>query len=213
MQELKKRLKLSFKKMGNKPGKKIWLTALIIFALLAIFFFTTYNSLVKKQESVTKTWNNLQSDYQRRLDVVPNLVSTVKASSEYEKQTLVQLTEARAKAAQLNVTGDATYENYKKVEEANGAVAASANRVIAVIEKYPDIKTTTSFLRLQDQLEGTERRIKFSRKDFNEAVNGYNLKVRSFPSNIAAKLFGFTIREGFQGEAGTGNAPEINFTK
>ena len=154
----------------NTSGKKYWLTALIIIALLAIFFYTTYNSLVKKEENVTKTWNNVQSDYQRRLDLIPNLVSTVRASSEYEKDVLVKLAEARAKATGVNVSGSPTYDDYKKTEEANAEVAASANRVIAVIEKYPDIKTTTSFVRLQDQLIGTERRIKFSRKDFNEAI-------------------------------------------
>ena len=199
--------------MINRSGKKTGLIAIIIIALLAIFFFTTYNSLVRKQENVSKTWNNVQSDYQRRLDLVPNLVSTVKQSSEYEKEVLVKLTEARTKAAQLNVTGDATYENYQKSEAANSEVVASANRVIAVIEKYPDIKTTTSFLRLQDQLEGTERRIKFSRNDFNEAVMGYNKAVRSFPSSIAASLFGFKVRQGFQADMGTAKAPEIIFTK
>ena len=199
--------------MANKPGKTFWLTALIIIALLAIFFYTSYNSLVRKQENVTRTWNNVQSDYQRRLDLIPNLVSTVKQSSEYEKDVLVKLTEARAKAATVNVSGDVSYENYQKTEAANNEVVASANRVIAVIEKYPDVKTTTGFLRLQDQLEGTERRIKFSRKDFNEAVMGYNKSVRSFPASLAAKLFGFKIKEGFTADMGTEKAPEINFTK
>lgn len=197
----------------NTSGKKYWLTALIIIALLAIFFYTTYNSLVKKEENVTKTWNNVQSDYQRRLDLIPNLVSTVRASSEYEKDVLVKLAEARAKATGVNVSGSPTYDDYKKTEEANAEVAASANRVIAVIEKYPDIKTTTSFVRLQDQLIGTERRIKFSRKDFNEAIMGYNTSVRSFPSSIVASVLGFKIKEGFQADMGTDKAPEIIFTK
>ena len=199
--------------MATATGKKYWLTALVIIALLTIFFYTSYNSLVSKEENLTKTWNNLQSDYQRRGDLVPNLVGTVKASSDYEKETLTKLIEARSKAAQLNVTGNLTYDNYKKSEEANGEVVNSANRVIAVIEKYPDLKTTNSFVRLQDQLVGTERRIKFSRKDFNEAVMGYNKSVRSFPVNLAAKLFGFKIKEGFQADMGTDKAPEINFTK
>jgi LemA protein len=199
--------------MANTSGKKLWLTALIIFALLAIFFYTTYNGLVSKQENVTKTWNNVQSDYQRRLDLIPNLVNTVKASSDYEKETLTKLIEARSKAAGLNVTGSPTYDEFKKTEEANGEVAASANRVIAVIEKYPDLKTANSFLRLQDQLIGTERRIKFSRKDFNESVMGYNKSVRSFPSSITASLFGFKTKEGFQADTGADKSPEINFTK
>jgi LemA protein len=199
--------------MANTSGKKLGLTALIIFALLAIFFFTSYNSLVGKEENVTKTWNNVQSDYQRRLDLIPNLVGTVKASTDYEKETLTKLIEARAKAAQVNVTGSPTYDAYKKSEEANAAVVASANQVIAVIEKYPDLKSTNSFVRLQDQLIGTERRIKFSRKDFNEAVMSYNTTVRKFPVNIAASLFGFKAKEGFEADMGADKAPEINFSK
>jgi LemA protein len=199
--------------MANKRGKTFGLTAIIVIALLAIFFYSTYNSLVRKQENVTKTWNNVQSDYQRRLDLIPNLVNTVKASSDYEKETLTKLIEARSKAAQVNVSGAPTFDEYKKTEAANAEVASSANRVIAVIEKYPDLKTTNSFVRLQDQLIGTERRIKFSRKDFNEAVMGYNTAVRSFPSSIAAGLFGFTIKEGFAADAGADKAPEIIFTK
>ncbi|MGF2412555.1 LemA family protein [Ferruginibacter sp.] len=199
--------------MANKAGKTFGLTALIVIALLAIFFYTSYNSLVRKQENVTKTWNNVQSDYQRRLDLIPNLVATVKASSDYEKETLTQLIEARSKVAQVNVTGSPTYDEYKKTEDANAAVVTSANRVIAVIEKYPDLKTTNSFVRLQDQLIGTERRIKFSRKDFNEAVMGYNTSVRSFPSSITAGLFGFKIKDGFTADTGTDKAPEIIFTK
>lgn len=199
--------------MANTSGKKIGLIALIIFALLAIFFFTSYNSLVGKQENVTKTWNNVQSDYQRRLDLIPNLVGAVKASSDYEKETLTKLIETRAKAAQVNVTGSPTYDAYKKSEEANAAVVASANQVIAVIEKYPDLKSTNSFVRLQDQLIGTERRIKFSRKDFNEAVMSYNTTVRKFPVNIAASLFGFKAKEGFEADMGADKAPEINFSK
>jgi len=199
--------------MANKTGKTFGLTALIVIALLAIFFYTSYNSLVRKQENVTKTWNNVQSDYQRRLDLIPNLVATVKASSDYEKETLTKLIDARSKAAQVNVSGSPTYDEYKKSEEVNTEVAMSANRVIGVIEKYPDLKTTNSFIRLQDQLEGTERRIKFSRKDFNEAVMEYNKSVRSFPASIAAGLFGFKIKEGFQADMGTDKSPEIIFTK
>ena len=199
--------------MANKPGKTFGLIALIVIALLAIFFYTTYNTLVGKQENVSKTWNNVQSDYQRRLDLIPNLVGAVKASSDYEKETLTKLIEARSKAAQVNVTGSPTYDDYKKSEEANAAVVNSANQVIAVIEKYPDLKTTNSFVRLQDQLIGTERRIKFSRKDFNEAVMGYNKSVRSFPANMVAKLFGFSVKEGFEADMGADKVPEINFNK
>lgn len=196
-----------------KPGKKLWLTALIVIALLAIFFYTTFNKLVNKDEQVNKTWKNVQSDYQRRGDLVPNLVNAVKASSDYEKETLTKLIEARASAAKINVTGSPTYDDFVKSEAAQAEVATSANRVIAVIEKYPDLKTTTSFIRLQDQLVGTERRIKFSRNDFNKAIQDYNTTVRSFPSSLVAFLFGFKPKEGFTAEVGTDKAPEINFNK
>lgn len=199
--------------MANSSGKKLWLTALIVIALLAIFFYTSYNSLVRKDENLTKTWNNVQSDYQRRLDLVPNLVNAVKASSDYEKETLTKLIEARANAAKVNVSGSPTYDDFVKSETAQAEVASSANRVIAVIEKYPDLKTTNAFVRLQDQLIGTERRIKFSRKSFNEAVMEYNTAVRSFPSSMAASLFGFKLKAGFTADAGTDKAPEINFNK
>lgn len=199
--------------MANSSGKKLWLTALIVIALLAFFFYTSYNSMVRKDENLTKTWNNVQSDYQRRLDLVPNLVNAVKASSDYEKETLTKLIEARANAAKVNVTGSPTYDDFVKSETAQAEVASSANRVIAVIEKYPDLKTTNAFVRLQDQLIGTERRIKFSRKSFNEAVMEYNTAVRSFPSSMTASLFGFKLKAGFTADAGTDKAPEINFNK
>lgn len=199
--------------MAATSGKKYWLTALVIIALLAIFFYTSYNGLVAKDEAVTKTWNNLQSDYQRRGDLIPNLVGAVKASSDYEKETLTKLIEARANASKVNVNGSPAYDDFVKSENAQAAVATSANRVIAVIEKYPELKTTNAFVRLQDQLIGTERRIKFSRKDFNDAVMNYNKSVRSFPSSIAASLFGFKVKEGFTAQAGTEKAPEINFNK
>lgn len=199
--------------MAATSEKKYWLTALVIIALLAIFFYNTYNSLVGKDEGVTKTWNNLQSDYQRRGDLIPNLVGAVKASSDYEKETLTKLIEARANASKVNVSGSPAYDDFVKSENAQAAVATSANRVIAVIEKYPDLKSTNAFVRLQDQLTGTERRIKFSRKDFNDAVMNYNKSVRSFPSSLAASLFGFEVKEGFTAQTGTEKAPEINFNK
>ncbi|MFN8252387.1 MAG: LemA family protein [Ferruginibacter sp.] len=199
--------------MANRSGKKIWLTAFIILALLAIFFYTSYNGFVRKEELVRKTWNNVQSDYQRRLDLVPNLVNAVKASSDYEKETLTKLIEARANASKINVSGSPAYDDFVKSENAQAEVANSANRVIAVIEKYPDLKSANAFIRLQDQLIGTERRIKFSRKDFNEAVMQYNTAVRSFPGSIAASLFGFREKKGFTADAGTDKAPEINFNK
>jgi LemA protein len=200
--------------MATLSRKSLRLIALIILALLALFFIVTQRSFVSKDELVVKTWNNLQSDYQRRGDLIPNLVGSVKASSDYEKETLTKLIDARAKASKIMVDDkNLTASEVQKSEATQGEVATAANRVIAVIEKYPDLKSTNAFVRLQDQLIGTERRIKFSRKEFNDAIQNYNTLIRSFPQSLAAKLFGFKVKEGFTADAGAEKAPEINFNK
>lgn len=200
--------------MANKARKKYGLVALIVLALLTIFIVVTRNGFVQKEENVSKTWSNVQNDYQRRLDLIPNLVNAVKASADYEKNTLVKVIEERAKRSSVNVVGNSpTYEEYKKIEAVNGDLVNSANQLIAVIEKYPDLKTANSFVRLQDQLVGTERRIKFSRNDFNKAIQGYNTSVRSFPSSLVASIFSFKVKDGFKADIGSEKAPEITFTK
>lgn len=200
--------------MANIARKKYGLVALILIALLTIFIVVTRNGFVQKEENVSKTWSNVQNDYQRRLDLIPNLVNAVKASADYEKNTLVKVIEERAKRSSVNVFGNSpTYEEYKKIEAANGDLVNSANQLIAVIEKYPDLKTANSFVRLQDQLVGTERRIKFSRNDFNKAIQGYNTSVRSFPSSLVASIFSFKVKDGFKADIGSEKAPEITFTK
>jgi LemA protein len=200
--------------MANIARKKYGLVALIILAVLTIFIIVTRNGFVQKEENVTKTWSNVQSDYQRRLDLIPNLVNAVKGSADYEKNTLIKVVEERAKKASVNVVGNSpTYDEYKKIEVANADLVNSANQLIGVIEKYPDLKTANSFVRLQDQLIGTERRIKFSRNDFNKAIQEYNVSVRSFPSNLVASIFGYKVKDGFVADAGADKAPEITFTK
>jgi LemA protein len=200
--------------MANIARKKYGLVALIVLALLTIFIVVTRNGFVQKEENVSKTWSNVQNDYQRRLDLIPNLVNAVKASADYEKNTLVTVIEDRAKRSSVNVVGNSpTYEEYKKIEAANGDLVNSANQLIAVIEKYPDLKTANSFVRLQDQLVGTERRIKFSRNDFNKAIQEYNTSVRSFPSSLVASIFSFKVKDGFKADIGSEKAPEITFTK
>ena len=200
--------------MAKIARKKYGLVALIVLALLTIFIIVTRNGFVQKEENVSKTWSNVQNDYQRRLDLIPNLVNAVKASADYEKNTLVKVIEERAKRSSVNVVGNSpTYEEYKKIEAANGDLVNSANQLIAVIEKYPDLKTANSFVRLQDQLVGTERRIKFSRNDFNKAIQGYNTSVRSFPSSLVASIFSFKVKDGFKADIGSEKAPEITFTK
>ncbi len=192
---------------------KIWLPALLIVVVLVLFVGLSYNRFVKKDEMVTRTWNNLQSDYQRRLDLIPDLVNVVKGSATYENETLQKVMLARSKAASVKVSTGFDAGSALQTEKIQAELAQSSNKLIAVIEQYPDLKTTTHFIRLQDQLEGTERRIKFSRKDFNDAVAEYNKSVRSFPGNIAAKILGFKIKEGFQAEAGADKVTEIEFNK
>lgn len=195
--------------MKRNRGLLLGLGAVIL--VIVIFVASTYNSLVKQEEDVKKYWGDLNTTYQRRTDLVPSLVAVVKASSEYEKNVLTQVAAARAKAAQVSVSGNINFQDYQQIEQAQGEVATSMNRVLATVENYPDLKATQNFLALQTQLEGTERRIKTARSDFNQSVATYNNKVRRFPTNIAAGMLGFRPKEGFAAEAGASKAPEIKF--
>lgn len=195
--------------MKRNRGLLIGLGALVLVCI--IFVVTSYNSLVKHEEDVKRDWGNLNTTYQRRNDLVPSLVAVVKASSEYEKNVLTKVAEARAKASQVRVSGNVSFQDYQQLEQAQGEVATSMNRALAVVENYPDLKATQNFLALQTQLEGTERRIKTARNDFNKSVATYNNKVRRFPTNLAAGILGFRPREGFTADTGASQAPEIKF--
>ena len=190
--------------------KTIGRIAIAVVALLLLFFVIGYNAFVKLDEKVKVQWSEIQNAYQRRADLIPSIVNVVKGSTEYERTTLQQLTEARARAASTNVSA-ASYNAYQQQEAAQANVTNNLNRVIAVVEKYPDLQSTKQFKTLQAQLEGTERRIKFARKDFNEAVYSYNIRRRAFPWNIVGSVFGFQQKEGFTADQGTQNAPEVQF--
>ena len=190
--------------------KKVSLIAGITAAIIALFFYFGYNSFVTLDEKVKVQWSEMQNAYQRRADLIPNIVNVVKGSTEYEQNTLKQLTEARAKAGSVQVS-DVNYAGYQRQENAQANVTNNLNRVIAVVEKYPDLQSTGQFKTLQAQLEGTERRIKFARKDFNQAIYDYNKKVRSFPWNIVGGVLGFKQKQGFTADPGTDNAPEVTF--
>ncbi len=184
---------------------------IVIIVVVALIFFAGvliggYNRLVEKDEAVNKYWAEVQNVYQRRLDLVPNLVAVVNANADYEKTTLQKIAEARAAAGKV-VNAD----NFNKEAKAQDELATSTNRLIATIENYPQVQGTRAFKDLQVQLEGSERRIKFARKDFNASVASYNKSVRSFPASITAKLFGFEIKDGFSSSAGAENAVRINF--
>ncbi|MBK7884383.1 MAG: LemA family protein [Chitinophagaceae bacterium] len=188
---------------------------LIFLAIVVILGFwgcSGYNGLVKQDENVKKAWNNVQTEYQNRTDLVGNLVNTVKGAANFEKETLVQLVEARSKATSVNINADnLTPENMAKFQEAQGQLSGSLSRLLAVVEKYPDLKANQNFTQLQGQLEGIENSIKNSRKIFNDAVNEYNTKVRSFPMNMLGGMFGFKQKEGFKADAGAEKAPEVKF--
>ena len=183
----------------------------VILLILVMWIVTSYNSLVKKQETVTLKWSEVQNTYQRRIDLIPNLVNVVKGVSEFEQTTLQKIAEARSNALTGLSNSEITANNYQRQQALQDTLASNTNRLIIIIEKYPVLKGTAAYSGLQAQLEGTERRIKVARNDFNEAVATYNKKVRSFPTNLIAGLFGFNKKEGFEAVAGSGKAVEIKF--
>jgi LemA protein len=191
------------------------LTLIIILALILILGgcgCSGYNKLVVQDETVKKAWNNVQSDYQQRADLVPNLVNTVKGAANFEQSTLVQVTEARAKATSMNVNAEnLTPENLQKFQQAQTELSGALSRLLVSVERYPELKANANFLQLQGQLEGIENGIRNSRNNFNAAVNEYNVQVRRFPNNIFAGLFGFRAKEGFQADPGSQNAPKVQF--
>jgi len=188
---------------------------LILLAVLLIVGFmgcNGYNGLVKQDESVKKAWNNVQAEYQNRADLVGNLVNTVKGAANFEQKTLTDVVEARAKATSINIKADElTPENLAQFQAAQSQLSGSLSRLLATVEAYPTLKATENFTKLQGQLEGIENSIKNSRKVFNDEINTYNTKVRSFPMNILGGMFGFHAKEGFKADAGAEKAPEVKF--
>jgi LemA protein len=171
-----------------------------------------YNNMVRLDENVKSNWGKVQSDYQRRNDLIPNLVNTVKGAANFEQQTLTNVIEARAKATSVQIdANNLTPEKIAQFQQAQGQVSSSLSRLLAVVENYPDLKATQNYRDLQAQLEGTENRIKVSRNDFNDAVQQYNSTVRRFPNNVFAGMFGFTTKGYFQSEPGSEKAPEVKF--
>ncbi len=192
---------------------------LLIIASSALFFSSCgYNSLVEKQETVSSAWAQVQTQYQRRSDLIPNLVNTVKGYAAFEQSTLTAVVEARNKAANIKLdVKDLTPENLAKFQQAQNQISTSLNALTnrqmldVVFEKYPDLKANQNFLDLQAQLEGTENRIATARKDFNDAVQDYNTKVARFPSNLTAKMFDFDRKAYFEADQGASKTPEVKF--
>lgn len=199
-----------------KNLSKTTIGLIVVAAILVIFGWSSYNGLVSNDEDVNKAWANVQTAYQRRADLVPNLVSTVKGYAKHEQETLTKVTEMRTKATSINLdvsnmSADEMAKKLKEFQQVQGEFSQALKSLIAVQENYPDLKASQNFLSLQDQLEGTENRINTERTRFNEAVQSYNKKVRRFPTNILASLFGFERKSGFEAEAGAQNAPNVNF--
>ncbi len=195
--------------------KKSLGSIVIVLAVLAALFLwgkNVYNSLVSNEEKVSAQWAQVENVYQRRADLIPNLVATVKGYAEHESSTLEAVVAARAKATQTTVAADdLTEENIAKYQAAQGELSTALGRLIGIVENYPDLKANQNFLELQAQLEGTENRIAVERNKFNDVARAYNVQVRQFPANIIAGLFHFEKKGYFQAAEGAETAPKVEF--
>lgn len=190
----------------------IYLIIVAVVVLCGFYGCNTYNSLVSQDENVSRAWADVEAQYQRRADLIPNLVNTVKGYAAHESETLQAVVEARTKATQVTVDPtNLTPEKLAEYQAAQGEVSQALGRLLAITENYPDLKANQQFSELQAQLEGTENRIAESRRLFNEAAQKYNVSVRSFPANLFANMFGFSTKGNFKAEAGAEKAPEVQF--
>ncbi|MGP1435567.1 MAG: LemA family protein [Phocaeicola sp.] len=185
---------------------------IIVLAVIAMWGISQYNGLVTGQESVNTAWSNVENQYQRRADLIPNLVNTVKGYAEHEKGTFEAVVETRSKATSIKIdANNLTEEKLKEFQAAQGDVTNALSRLIAISENYPELKANENFKELQTQLEGTENRIAVERRNFNEAARTYNTTIRQFPRNIIAGIGGFNARPYFEAAEGSEKAPEVKF--
>ena len=194
--------------------KKGTITIIIvaIVAIIAFWAISGYNSLVSMDENVSNQWANIETQYQRRADLIPNLVNTVKGYAAHEKETLEGVIAARSQATQIKVDPtDLTPEKLAEYQKAQGQLATALGKLLAITENYPDLKANQNFLELQAQLEGTENRINVARKNFNDSAKAYNTAIRRFPKNILAGMFGFDKRAYFEAAEGAEQAPQVQF--
>lgn len=192
-------------------NKTLWI---IIAVVLVLFFWVrgVYNSLVTQDESVKTAWSQVENQYQRRLDLIPNLVNTVKGYASHERATLEGVINARANATKTTIDPtNLNEETMKQFQAAQGELSSALSRLMVVVERYPDLKANQNFMELQAQLEGTENRISVERKRFNEVAQNYNTNIRSFPTNILAGMFGFHPKAYFAAESGAEKAPTVEF--
>ena len=192
--------------------KKNFLAIIAVIVMALSLSSCNYNSLVEKEEAVESAWSQVENVYQRRADLIPNLVNTVKGYASHEQATLQSVVDARAKATQITVNAnDLTEDNLKKFQAAQGELQQALGKLLSITENYPDLKANENFRDLQAQLEGTENRITVERQKFNAAVKDYNTSIRKFPTNIYAGWFGFEKKAYFEAQAGAEKAPEVKF--
>lgn len=192
--------------------KRTTIVVIVIIAVIAIWAVSAYNGLVKADEAVSTAWSNVENQYQRRADLIPNLVNTVKGYAAHENETLMAVTNARSQATAVSVNAeDLTAESLQKYQKAQGEVGAALGRLLAISESYPDLKANENFRELQAQLEGTENRISVERRNFNDAVRSFNTSIRTFPRSLIASMSGFEKRPYFEAAEGTSTAPEVQF--
>lgn len=188
------------------------IAVIAIFLVLGFFGCSTYNGLVSKEEEVKSKWANVQTQYQRRADLIPNLVNTVKGAADFEKSTLTAVIQARASATSTKIEADQlTPENIQKFQQAQDQLSGALSRLLVSVERYPDLKANQNFLELQAQLEGTENRITVARNDFNAVVKDYNQTVRAFPAALFAGIFGFQAKGYFEASEAAQAAPTVSF--
>lgn len=194
-----------------KQGLLISLIVVAVVILATIsWVVSSYNGLVNMDEESSRAWANVETAYQRRADLIPNLIETVKGARDYEESVLTEITSLRSQAGQAKINVDSA-TSPSQLQAAAGQMDSVLSRLLVVVERYPDLKATENFLSLQDELAGTENRIKVERDNYNKAVKNYNVKVRRFPSNIIAGMFGFDRKESFSADAGAENAPAVSF--
>jgi LemA protein len=208
-------LKLISDLIKKKKMKKSWIIVIVIVVVLIGFysmFKGTYNNMVAKGESVDAQWSQVENVYQRRADLIPNLVNTVKGYATHEKETLEGVVEARAKATSVNINAsNLTPQSMQAFQQAQDGLSGALSKLMVVVEKYPDLKANQNFLDLQAQLEGTENRIAVERKKFNEKVREYNTYIKTFPNNLYAGMFGFAQKPYFKAAQGSDKVPEVKF--
>ncbi len=192
-------------------GKTIGCGAAVLILLVGLFGVMTYNRLVTLQEGVDAAWSQVENTYQRRADLIPNLVSTVKGAADFERGTLNDVVEARSRVGQVQLTGAPSAEQLQQFQQAQDGLSSALSRLLVVVERYPELKATQAFRDLQVQLEGTENRITVERRRFNEAARGFNTARRKFPAALFAGMMGFSAKPYFESKPGSDEPPKVEF--